>query len=194
MKKKKKKQKPEVYKQKKKLKVGSFLEIKKEGDRVCWVECLCNNTQLIPDMITLSSFNIYKTTTKKYISKVHVSRRYNINDDSYNSTDSNMNLKTNYHKFYSNKSTNLKRNLSCFKSNTKKRKKIRQNIKHIKWYPSHLYRLELREAPDSEQRRRRRGESAACRPSPFPFSSAVSSPIRYLTAAVYWQSAFIMPL
>lgn len=126
-KKKKKKQKPEVYKQKKKLKVGSFLEIKKEGDRVCWVECLCNNTQLIPDMITLSSFNIYKTTTKKYISKIHVSRRYNINDDSYNSTDSNMNLKTNYHKFYSNKFTNLKRNLSCFKSNTKKK---RNQTKH----------------------------------------------------------------
>lgn len=108
LKKKRRRSRNQKYINRKKLKVGSFLEIKKESETVCWVERLRNNTKLIPDMITCSSFNIYKTTTKKYVSKVHVSRRHNINDDSYN-TGSNMNLKTNYHKFYSNKFTIFKR-------------------------------------------------------------------------------------
>lgn len=73
------------------------------------MESLRNNTLLIPDMIAFSSFNIYKRTTVKCISNVHVSRRHNINDDSNNTDDNNMNFKTNYHDFYLDKFTILKK-------------------------------------------------------------------------------------
>lgn len=146
------------------------------------MERLRNNSLLIPDMIAFSSFNIYKRTTKKYISNVHVSWRHNINDDS-NNTDNNINFKTNYHIFFT--STNsqfFKETLYCLSLIQKKNKNNQTIHQTHKVVPITSLQVGVERGTKLSVQR-----GAAWRPSPFPFSGAVFSPVKYLTVAVYQQ-------
>lgn len=76
-------------------KIGSFLKIKKDRDSLR----LLRNSWLRPEVIVCSSSNIYKRIAKK--TDIRVSRRH----ENSNKTDNNINFKTDYHSFYSNKFT-----------------------------------------------------------------------------------------